>query len=106
MERKTNLEATEDKKDTKKRRLRPLGVNNVLSQSVEEDLYSQTRSTRNEGIPVTKNSLKMMALAVASEQGIENFAASDTWPSSFLSKIFTEFKSGDKAMPRELSSES
>ena len=55
-----------------------LGLNTVPSHDVEEDLFSQVKSMRNEGVPVTRNSLRMMALAVVGERGVEDFVASET----------------------------
>ncbi|KAG3150360.1 hypothetical protein PI126_g11543 [Phytophthora idaei] len=64
-------------------KVRTVGVGTILSLEVELEIVAWVNSLRQEGVPVSPRMLAVHARQVATENGVNNFSASDKWIKGF-----------------------
>lgn len=75
-------------------KIRPLFASTALSEDTEKDLVMWITELRRDGIPVSAMMLKLKALDLAQENGVdmETFTASWGWRRSFLNQHKMSFR--------------
>ncbi|RLN72332.1 hypothetical protein BBJ28_00026668 [Nothophytophthora sp. Chile5] len=77
------LEKATAKHNGGKKKLREVGMGTILTSEQEGEIVLWINDLRGEGVPVSTRMLKMKALEVAMEAGVQQFSASSCWIEGF-----------------------